>query len=507
MNPFLVQDFPPSRWDEMCRRLEPLLGDVRNALGPRWHEKAEAFFTEADFIVAETILSGTRADPDWFIIRYAPGAQHLDDWGDGVTCAQSWSDALAVLLRACESNRFLPNRVECDAATRTLRLFVGDALLATLMPLPAAHVSPEHRRRAMSTVTGLRKSADPEAELIKRARRWPSMSDLVQVECSAGHDMHKFRERMAHQPIPREWLQSARLLCAVCSKDNPDTSTIQSVAAAALGATSWNHLAGPHGDFSARLLQPWYVCKNDEVFEFHADAIDAFADLFLRASRDCTSDWTSVALESGYSIAAPDYVPYYALSEPLPDGSPRLNDDHRLIAVYPVCRSEPKAEVLARVAGITPASSAEISALFGVGLPLNVKAMMLDERSEECLIAQSGPWRFTRHGGPRTTDVSIVVHRVGVDGNSVWSAAVPAYKGLLQIHPNTGCYVLCADYDGAHPVAVIDQLDPVTAAQIRSNLLDTSDHLLEFREDRRSQRDRDAFRRLLDAALRRRSLT
>ena len=49
MNSPLLQDFPAGRWDEMCVRLAPLLGDVKGALGPQWHEKAEAFFTEADF--------------------------------------------------------------------------------------------------------------------------------------------------------------------------------------------------------------------------------------------------------------------------------------------------------------------------------------------------------------------------------------------------------------------------------------------------------------------------
>ena len=81
MNSPLLQDFPAGRWDEMCVRLAPLLGDVKGALGPQWHEKAEAFFTEADFTVADAILSSTKSLPDWFIIRYAPAGQHLDGAG------------------------------------------------------------------------------------------------------------------------------------------------------------------------------------------------------------------------------------------------------------------------------------------------------------------------------------------------------------------------------------------------------------------------------------------
>ena len=506
MNSHLLQDFPASRWEEMCHRLEPLLGDVKGALGSRWHEKAEAFFTEADFLVADAILSGLRSVPDWFIIEYASAGRHLNGEGDSVTSTPSWSDALAVLLRACEINRSLPSRVECDGEARTLRLFVGVELLATAMPLPVAYVSPELRRRALSTICGLRKSADKDAELLKRARRWPGMSALETAESRAGHDVYEFRERMAHHPIPQEWLQSARMLCAACSKDDPSTSTVQVVAAAALGAKSWNHLAGPYGDGSARLLQPWYVSKGDEICAFHADAIDACADLLTRGPRIWAAGWAGIALESSYCITAPDYVPYYTLSEPSRDMS-RRSFDERQVAVYPVGRSESKEEVLARVAGVTPAATEAIGALFGVGLPVDVKARMLDGRSEEILIVQDGPWRFTRTGDPLDQRTSIWVHRVGIDGNSIWSAAVPAYKGLLQIHRATGCYVLCADYDGAHPVAVIDELSPVAAAQVRSNLRDTTEDRLEFQEELRRPRDRQDFRTLLESSLRRRSMT
>lgn len=505
MNCPLLQDFPASRWDEMCVRLEPLLGNVKGALEPQWHEKAEAFFTEADFAVADAILSGTESTPDWFIIRYTPAGRHLDDEGDSVACAASWSDGLAVLLRACETNRSLPTQVECDGASRTLRLFVGKELLATLLPLPAAYISRELRKRALGTITGLRKSVDTDAELLKRVRRWPELSALGAVESQAGHEMHEFRERMAHHPIPLEWLQSARMLCAACSKPESDTATVQAVAATALGATSWNHVAAPHGEFSARLLQPWYVSKDDEICAFHADAIDAVADLFTRGAKVWAEGWAGIILESHYGITAPDYVPIYMLREPSQDTT-RGAFDGRQVAVYPVSRSEAEAEVLMRVAGVTPESTDAIAALFGIGLPIDVKARMLDERSDEILIVQEGPWRFTRSGDPLDQNTSIWVHRVGIDGNCLWSAAVPAYKGLLQTHRETGFYVLCADYDGAHPVAVIDGLSPSAVAQVKAYLRDTTEDRLDFREENRSARDREDFRKLIGHALSRRSV-
>lgn len=490
----------------MCRRLAPLLGDVPGALGSQWHEKAEALFTEADFVVAEAVLRGPKSTPDWFVLRYGPAGRRLDGDGDGLACSPSWTEVVAVLLGACESNRCLPSRLEYDEVLRTLRLFVGEDLLATAAPLSVNYVSPELRQRALSTICGLRNSDDARAELLKRARKWPGMAGLVQSESRAPHEMQEFREQMAHHPIPREWLQSARLLCIACGKTDPGTATAQAVAAAALGAQSWNHLAAPYGDLSARLLQPWHVCKDDEACTFHADAIDAFAELFARAPQAWVANWPGIVLESHSSVTALDYMPTYTLSEYV-QGLPRAIHDERQIAVYPVIRLEaPDDELVERVKAATPHTSDDIAALFGIGLPVAAKVRMLDDRGQEMLIVQDGEWRFTRTGDLREHGTLLWLHRVGADGNSTWSEAVPTYKGLLQRHRESGTYVLCADYDGAHPVAVIPGLSPLAAAQVRANLPDTTEDRMEFQEERRRPRDRESFRKLLERALSRRSM-
>jgi len=505
MNSTLLQDLPAGRWDDMCRRLEPLLGDVRAALGPQWHEKAEAFFTEADLVVVEAVLRLPKFTPDWFVIRYAPAGLHLDGDGDGLSCSPSWTEALAVVLGACETNRCLPSRIEYDQGRRTLRLFVRDEALATIEPLAVAYVSPQARQRAMSTICGLRKAADVQVELIKRARRWPGMDGIVHADSRANREIQEFREQMAHHPIPREWLLSAKLLCIACGKADPSTAMVQSVAAAALGAQSWNHLSAPHGDQTARLLQPWYVCKDDAPYALHADAIDAFADLFTRAPQ-WMAGWSSTELTSRYSFGALDYMPTYTLAEPAPASS-GAGHDERQVAIYPVIRADaPADELVDRVKGVAAGGAEAISSLFGIGLPVDTKARMLDERAQEILIVQEGEWRFTRTGDPTEEGTLLWVYRVGPDGNSVGSAAVPTYKGLLQSHRESGTYVLCADYDGAHPVAVIDGLSPTAAAQVRANLPDTAARRMEFEEEAHRPRDREDFRKLLKRALARRSM-
>lgn len=494
-----------SRWGLICLRLAPLLGDVPAALGPAWHEKIEALFSEADLAVASQILSGPRGGPDWFVIRYAPAGRRLDDDGEGMVCAPSWRHAVAALIQNCEEVRCLPSRVSYDRAKRTLRLFVGDALLATISPVATKPISDSLRRRALSTASGLRGATDAQLELLKRVRRWPRLSGLEGSPPSDVGDMQRYREQMVHHPLPKEWLASARLLCSACGQDDPSTAVQQEVAAIALGASSWNHLAGPYGSQSAGLLQPWYLCKDDNACMFYADAFDALADLLSAASQQWGGS-KPLTLETGYCFSTLDYVPRYTIRE-ASDGDAVQALSTPSLSINPIilAPSSPP-ELLARIPSAASSSDEAIAPLFGIGLPPEEKALMLDERAQQVLIVQDGEWRFTRTGDPTDKHTTLWVYRVATDGNCIAAAAVPTYKGLLQQHPATGNFVLCADYDGAHPVAVINGLSVRTVEMVRMNLPDSTSGNKVFREERRRSADRATFAELLQQAGRRHSL-
>lgn len=494
-----------SQWGLMCERLAPLLGDVPAALGPTWHEKLEALYSEADLAVASQILSGRRGGPDWFVTRYAPAGRRLDDDREGMVCAPSWRHAVAALIQNCEDVRCLPSRVSYDRARRTLQLFVGDALLATIAPISMTRVNDSLRRRALSTASGLRKSACAQEELLKRVRRWPQLAELEGQPLRDVSEMQTYREQMAHHPLPKEWLASARLLCGACGRDDVTAATLQEVAAIALGASSWNHLAGPYGDHSSGLLQPWYLCKDDSPCMFYADVFDALADLLGAASQQWGKLATPLTFDSHYCFSTLDYVPCYTISEKSGGDAIQALSTPRL-AVYPIILGPScPPELLDRIPSSASSSDDNIAPLFGIGLSLGAKSRMLDEKAGQVLIVQDGEWRFTRTGDPRDKSTTLWVYRIGADGNSISEAAVPTYKGLLQRHPATGNYVLCADYDGAHPVAVIGGLSPVAAERVRAYLPDTTEDNLVFREERRRSRDRAAFGRLLELAGRRHS--
>lgn len=489
-----------SRWDEVYLRLEPLLGDVQAALGSDWHEKVEALFTAADLAVAQSLLQVHRV-PQWYFIHFAPAGRHLDWGGERLVCASSWTEAVAVLLAACEQHRCLPSRIEYDEVSRTLRLFVGETLLASVGPQQSEYVSPSLRRQAMGTICELRERGRSSMELLQRVRRWPGMEGVSPNDPHHDEAIQGFREHMLHQPIPNEWLQSARVLLTLCGNDSPSTEQVQAVATTALGAQSWSQLAGPLGDCSARVLQPWYLSDDAGILSFHADAIDAVATLLTKAPRFWMSGWAGCTFRAQYSFTTLDYVPTYTLIEK----TAKSTIDAPSIAAYPVIRAgRPDPAVIKRVASLLAPSVEDIAALFGIGLPVDAKARMLDERSAEVLIIQEGPWRFTRAGGPSETNAYVWVHCLDNAGNSVHSACVPAYKGLLQTHRDTGTYVLCADYDGQDPVAVINGLSPTAAAQVRANLPDTTAERMDYCEDAHCSRDVEVFRKLMNRALSRR---
>lgn len=497
MNPSLPLNVPGSRWDAMCQRLEPLLGDVRAALGPAWHEKLEAYFAETDLAVAAAARSGA-ARRDWRVIQFHPAGRRLDENGEVLACAPSWGEALSAVLAACKYHRRLPTKVFYDEGSQVLRLAAGDDLLVSISPIQYRALPPRLRQRALSTISGLRKFATPSEEFLKRVRKWPGMAKAVGDD-RTWHEMATFRNEMVHLPIPCEWLQSARLLCAACGFADPSMTRVQEVAAAALSAPTWNHIALAGSVEST--TPPWYVGSDGEAFSFYVDAIDAMADLLTRAAREWTSDWEAIELGKGHCHGGPDYTPNYCLSRPSgTKGSERSAIDE-VAARQLLLMPQPARETVEAALPAPGRSAEDVARFFGVGLPADARSLMLDESAAETLIVQDGPWRFTRDGDLAAERTHVWVHKLDRAGNAAWSAAVPAYKGLLLRHRESGFLVLCADYDGGHPVAVIDGMSPVAVAQVRASLRDTRGDLMEYRVEGRRRQDKADFEELLTRAL------
>lgn len=492
------------RWGDMSVRLKPLLGEMSTHLGRRWHEILEGFFTEADLRVAVALRR--KAKPDWYVIRYSSAGLALDDEGDGLLCAPSFQEAIASLLKACEGHRILPTAVEFDLMEKVLRLSTEASLLATVLPMRMIRIDSTSRKRAISTMTGVRTAANPADELLKRIRRWPGLSG---VRHPHGVDIEPEMElsRRPHHPIPREWLVSARLLCEACGRLNADTAFIESVAAAALGSESWNHLAAPMGDKSSQLLQPWYARYGDDVIpeqssDFYMDAIDAFADVLTKIPGEYLNEWSGVTLETYRSYVSVDYVPIYWFreqrSEKPPPVSPSRYEGPNQVALYPVLLSEKASSItLKRVTKALEDGGVNLPALFGVGLSMETKASMLDQLHGEVLIVQDGEWRFTRTDTAEGLGTLLRAYRFDSLGNCVERAGVPTYKGLLQTHRASGSHVLCADYDGRHPVALIQGLSPLSVAKIRAQLIEATERRIEFSEDNLSKSDREKFQELI----------
>lgn len=503
MNDFSSSQVIEGRWDLMCRRLESLLGDVAELLGSRWFVTLERLFSEADLDAAAVLRGGSLPHPDWFVMRYTEAGRRIDGEETGIVCAPSQQAAIASLLAACESARFMPTKVVHDSAQRSWQLFAGQALLVTVSPLIVKEVSAKLRARAFGTLKCLRAAKNPAVEFLKRLRRWPHLAQVQQDEELDADSVLAMLERMAHLPCPAEWLLSARMLCKACGLVKPDSAFIEKVAAAALGAPSWNHLAGSFEVRRMGLMQPWSVHGEanayGEVYGCYADGFDALADAAIRLPHEFVTGWESVSFRSTPGFSLTDYLPTFGFRERFLDGnrSP-IESFGDSIWISPIVRAQaPERDAIERVERALSEGDDAIAALFGAKVAGDVRARLMDERSGETLVAQDGPWRVVRTGDPMKHGTYLFVYRVDENSNAMAAAAVPTYKGLLQTHRRTGHHVLCSDYDGKMPVAVLKGLSPTAVALIRANLPSTSESVMEFAEEPKWGENKRAFAEIM----------
>lgn len=201
----------------------------------------------------------------------------------------------------------------------------------------------------------------------------------------------------------------------------------------------------------------------------------------------------------GFSLT--DYLPTYGFLERFLDGNRSPAESFGdSVWISPILRAEsPERDAIGRVERALSEGSDAIAALFGAKFSGDVRARLMDERGGETLVVQDGPWRVVRTGDPMKHGTYLYVYRVDVNSNAMAAAAVPTYKALLQTHRRTGHHVLCSDYGGKRPVAVLKGLSPAAVALIQANLPSTLEGVLEFTEEPGWGEDKRAFAEIMES--------
>lgn len=459
-------------WVKLRKRVEPLLGDLETHLGPHWHPTLDRIFSKQDLAASERLMRW-RAPPRWLAIqRFQLGGS--GDFDLDIRCVESFTEGVAFLVDDCRFRRMLPTALTLARDSDRLDLWLGAERLASICPMDMRRPGEEIRRRAEGTVVGLRKFDDVEGELLKRARRWPGLSGLVMNGSSGkrdggGETPCPSAERH-HLPVPKEWLFSARALCARCGHPDPDRRFLEQVAAAAFDSPSWNHLAGAGAQFSS---MPWCMQKSSSseepgaVEDFYSDGIDAVADLLSRASTEWTPNWSATALAVGGVGGAPTYRLDRIFTAPVDHLS-----TYERIFVEPVESAVVDDQDLLAVVGraIFSDDQGPLEQLFGIGQSKSSRMQLADSWEGEELIASEGAWRFTLAGKDDPRSAALMARRFDEDGSCIERAGGSAYK--TQMRSWKGHQVLCADYDGSRPVAIIEGLSRATVEKLAAVLPD-----------------------------------
>ncbi|WP_143694533.1 hypothetical protein [Variovorax sp. JS1663] len=389
-------------WDKLRARVEPLLGDLEVHMGEHWHVALDQIFTRADLRVAERLRYRGKSDRQWFAVRPFLATNPIHD--SDLRCAPSFEKAVGHLVEECRRRSTLPTAVKLDADRQTLDLWSGAELMFSVRPIEMRRVSDAARERAEGTIIGLRKFDHPEAELLKRVHRWPGLGGVAQEKnmkrgrAGAPYPAAEFW----HHPVPKEWLLSARALCARCGRPDPERSFLESVAAAALDAPSWNHLASLHGDRTSELDGPWclHVYAESEAdlqdHGFYSDAIDAVADLLTRAPAEFIAKWPRAELHfSGMSD-----LPYYQFMR-------RTGNEHPfdwpgptvgVTAIADVAETDEEDFLVDVARALSSVDPRPLEALFGIGRTDEERLGLIDTWAGEHPLVSDGPWRFTTSG-------------------------------------------------------------------------------------------------------------
>jgi hypothetical protein len=483
----------PEFWAGIVERLTPLIGVPQEALGSRWMDILASNFTRYDYVAVEAINRHASL-PEWYLVQIHPNAERLciDHFCQS---AQSMQEALAHVMQRCAMTRTMPDSALLSEDAQRLELRRYGEPWVTIARLRAIKVTEQLFARGLGTLTCARRAGDPYDEILKRLKRWPGLSalELEPRTTSRGNKPFLHNEHLA---IPKEWLLSARRICKLAGKEQ-STNLAQKVAAAALDAPSWNHLASPHGDLSPELVTPWALYKTpsrESPIACYRNPFDGIADLASRFAT-LTDKWNRIVFEDPGGAAR--YCEYSFRSRPMSNAPHEADGSEPAICLTAIeCVPEVDYSFLQKAAiALSSGSGTDILELFGGQLNHSERAIHDDAlNSEQHLVTDSG-WRFTLRGETETAKPQLRAWRLDGHGQAIFDTCVPIYKGLLLYYSDLNAHVLSSDYDGASPRALIRNLSKPSVKVIQTVLNETRPRTMT--RDALGERDRNALDRLI----------
>ncbi len=454
-------------WDGVRARLAPLLGDLAVSLGEDWMDDFEELFSRGDFLTVRASRWNKGQPPIW--TRVTLLYENLPDGAAGrfdadfITAARSEGQALAWLVGRCSDAGIWPEGILHEGHDWVF--LRGGVPFARIGSAQISQASESDRKRAMGTLTKTRAHSDPEGELRKRFSRWPRVGGL---EVTGPQLPGEEGRALPHLPIPSEWLISAHELCRRTGQTQPSHALCQAVASAALGAESWNHIAGPLDIQACQAYCPWLLASEETEYGLFSDPFAAFPALVRLGE-----EWAAGAAYSfnPYSWSSPSRLPCYVFSKERPaDGGQesaflRMPANLRLDPVETCVLEDRDEQKLALKLG-SAAALGQVDVLeraFRIGDSRVDRVSKIELDHGETFIVAEGAYRFT------VDDIYLRAARYDGSGNRTWQVAAARHKAALFRHAS-GLYVLTGEYQLDKPLAIFPPLSENTVATIATYL-------------------------------------
>ena len=463
-----------NHYNLIANRLEPYVGDIRTHPGFQkfWDLDIDECFLLNDVWAAHAILR-RRAIP-WHLVRWHDSANLVNRDDDHVVCMNR-TDAFTYTLAACRNARCSPDalHVNDDASVDFGLGGVPFARIEALRPDPTPTL--DALSRAEQTLLGHAPGVHGAQALHRSMTGWPGLAALALSPDVAQNFPDNGSDYGTHLPHPLEWRNGAQRFLKKCGEINPAPARIETIAATALGAASWEDLLNAWHAAEPSAMVPWGVfdyAGDDERYELlglQSDALSAFP-AFARVAASKMSEWGSAELEINASKRRPRYQVSRAIErigDPLTVCILQSRQPAVLLAALRVEEVDDE-NLRAEVDRALTHGQAGLEQVFGIGATTLKKQRVIDRWSALTLFLEDPPWRFSLC--PTSDPMgSVAIEYVNKVGNRIGPEVyIARHRGCIAWVDSERAYVAFAEYHARRPYAILRGLSKAAAEKLEA---------------------------------------
>ena len=396
----------------------------------------------------------------------------VDRNDDHVVCLNR-TDAFTYALSACRNARCSPDAVQVND-DGSVDFGLGGLPFVRIEAIrPDSKPPLDVLGRVEQTLLGHAPGVQGAQALHQRMTGWMGLSALALSPDVRENFPDNGPDFGTHLPHPLEWRNGAQRFLKKCGEINPPHARIETIAAAALGAASWDDLLKAWNAAEPSAMMPWGVFDypgDDEPYELvslQTDAISAFPAL-ARAAASAMAEWGSAELDINASKRGPRYQVSRAIArigDPMTVSLLQSRQSAVLLAALRVEEVDDEG-LRAEVDRALTDGQVGLERVFGIGATTLHKQRVIDRWSALSLFLEEPPWRFSLC--PTSDPMgSLVIEYVNEVGNRIGPEVyIARHRGCIAWVGSERAYVAFAEYHAHKPYALLRGLSKTAAAKL-----------------------------------------